>query len=176
MLDAVLRRNSEPLLAPVARRLAALRIRADAITASAAILNALAVFDIAHRLYLPALVILVAGRVFDGLDGPVARQQGETPAGPALDRVLDLTLCGTLAFAFGLAEPERALAAMFLMLGLVARAGVAPNPIGKTELYAALMLACIFPAWFSLIAYVTGILCFAGAGLGLANLVSSRAA
>jgi phosphatidylglycerophosphate synthase len=174
MLDDVLRRRSEPLLAPLVRRVAGVRIRADALTASVAILNALAVFDIAHRLYLPALAILVAGRVLDALDGPVARLQGITPAGAVLDRVLDLTFLGALAFAFGLAEPDRALAAMFLMLGLVARAGVPKSFIGKTEVYAAFALACVFPAWFSLIAYAAGILCFVGAGLGLANLFASR--
>ena len=97
-------------------------------------------------------------------------------------------------FAFALAAPSRALAAMFLMLGLVARAAAATaaarlqdsGPIlagleqasalvGKTELFVAFAAACVFPNWFSLIAYVVGILCFVAVGSRVAaNAVSLR--
>jgi hypothetical protein len=59
---------------------------------------------------------------------------------------------------------------MFLMLGLVARGTAREALIGKTELYTAYGLACLFPDWFSLIAYAVGILCFVSAGLRLSGL------
>ena len=83
-----------------------------------------------------------------------------------------------LAFAFALAEPDRALAAMFLMLGLVARTAVlAETPagwplVGKAELFLAFALACLFPAWFSILAYAVGILCFVAAGSRVAAIVA----
>ncbi len=106
------------------------------------------------------------------LDGPVARRQGAAPFGAYLDLVLSVTAAAGIAFAFALAEPDRALAAMFLMLGLVARTAAlagtaapwAPSLIGKTELFLAFALACLLPDRFSLIAYLVGTLCFVAAG------------
>ena len=178
MLDAVLRRNFEEYLAPVAARLAAWRIQADALTASAFVLTAVAVFDIAHQHFYFGLGFLTGARLAEALAGAVARRAGPTAFGAALDRLLGAVSAGAVPFAFALAEPERALAAMFLMLGLVVRAGATlvqePQPgqigftVGKSELYAAFAVACLFPNWFSIIAYGVGILCFIAAGSRLA--------
>jgi phosphatidylglycerophosphate synthase len=173
-----LRRNFEDYLAPVGARLAAWRIQADALTASAFILTAVAVFDIAHQHFYFGLGFLTAARLADVLGGAVARRAGPTAFGAALDRLLGAVSAGAVPFAFALAEPERALAAMFLMLGLVVRAGAEtfhdakPAPfgflIGKSELFLAFAAACLFPNWFSVIAYGLGILCFVAAGSRLA--------
>jgi hypothetical protein len=93
--------------------------------------------------------------------------------------MLDLVLGAAIPFAFALAMPERALAAMFLLLGLVVRAGSGSMAgesgelVGKTELFLAFSLACIFPDQFSIIAYVVGVLCFVDAGRRIAQAVSS---
>lgn len=191
MLDAVLRRRSEALLAPVAERLAAWRIGAWSLTAAAFVASLVAVLDIGRRAYLLGLAMLVLARVFDALDGPVARREGRMV--PLLDLVLGLLAEAAIPFAFALAAPERALAAMFLMLGLVARAAVtvaqvravgtlgqvleqAGRLIGKSELFLAYMLACLFPNWFSIIAYVVGILCFVSAGSWVAAALGGEAA
>ena len=178
MLDAVLRRNFDDTIAPVAARLAAWRIRADALTASAFILTGVAVVDIAHQHFYFGLGFLAAALVADALAGAVARRAGPTPFGTALDRLLGAIAAGAVPFAFALAEPERALAAMFLMLGLVVRAGgdavpaAAETPIGaligKSELFLAFAAACLFPDRFSIIAYAVGILCFVSVGSRLA--------
>jgi phosphatidylglycerophosphate synthase len=187
MLDAFFRRKTDGYLTPVAARLASLGIRADMLTLVAFACGAVAVLGIGHRNYLVALGFLVAARLLDMLDGPVARRSGVTVFGAYLAFVLDLVAAAAVPFAFALAEPDRALAAMFLMLGLVARAGAAAGAarpdsagaaraalhragqlVGKSELFAAFALACIFPSWFSLIAYAVGILCFVGAGSRLA--------
>lgn len=177
MLDAVLRRNFEEYLAPVAARLATWRIQADALTASAFILTAVAVFDIAHQHFYFGLGFLTAARLVDALGGAVARRAGPTAFGTSLKRLLGAAATGAVPFAFALAEPERALAAMFLMLGLVVKAGAKivqdAKPalsIGKSEFFLAFAAACLFPNWFSLIAYAVGILCFVLAGSRLAAL------
>jgi phosphatidylglycerophosphate synthase len=183
MLDALLRRHLDGFTAPVAARVAASRVSAASLTASAFVCGAVALVDIGHRYYLAGLVFLLAARLFDVLDGPVARLKPPTVFGPYLAHVLDMLITAAVPFAFALAEPGRALAAMFLMLGLVARAAaiddtvrpLATDPaigffgrvgrlVEKTDLFAAFALACLFPAWFSLIAYTVGIACFIAAG------------
>ncbi|HEY0300856.1 MAG TPA: CDP-alcohol phosphatidyltransferase family protein [Rhizomicrobium sp.] len=180
MLDAFLRQNLERYLEPVAARLAGWRVRADALTVSAFILTGVAAADIAHRQFLWGLGFLVAARLADSLDGAVARRTGPTVAGATLDIVLGLIATAVVPFAFALAEPERALAAMFLMLGLVAQAGAGTVPsaappllLGRSEFFIVFAAACIFPQWFSLIAYIVGILCFLAAGRRVAKMFVS---
>ena len=178
MLEALLRRPLDGLLAPAAAWLHARKVRSLALTVCAFLCNAVAMLDIGHRNYLLGLGLLAIAGLFDLLDGPVARAEGQTPFGAYLDLVLSLTAAAGIAFAFALAAPDRALAAMFLMLGLVARTAaesgarsamsvpvaVATGLVGKCELFVTFALACLFPDWFSIAAYLVGILCFVSAG------------
>lgn len=192
MLDTVLRRYTDGALAPVAARLAGWRVAANSLTMAAFVCGLVALFDIGHRLYLSGLVLLAIAAIFDSLDGPLARREGPTALGAYLDLFLGLVIAAAVPFAFALAQPDRALAAMFLMLGLVARAAAAASEarladggllaktlgqgallIGKTELFAAFAIACLFPDWFSIVAYVVGILCFVAAGARVAEVASS---
>jgi phosphatidylglycerophosphate synthase len=161
MLDPILRRHTSRLTAPLAARLE--RVRPLALTLSAFVAAVVAMVDIGHRNYLWGLGCLILARLFDALDGPRARVEGATPFGAYLDQVLSLVAGAGLAFAFALAEPDRALAAMFLMLGLVARAAAGADA-AKTELVIVFGLACLFPNWFSLLAYTFGIVSFLEAG------------
>jgi phosphatidylglycerophosphate synthase len=192
MLDTIFRRQTDGYLSPVAARLVGFRVRPGALTTSAFVCNAVALLDIGHRAYLFGLGFLVLGRLFDMLDGPVARKVGASAFGAYLDFTLDLIVSAGIPFAFALAEPDRALAAMFLMLGLVARAGAMAGAvraktgnladalgwagllIGKSELFVAFALACVFPNWFSIIAYAIGILCFIQAGSCVASAATNR--
>lgn len=183
MLDTVLRRRLDGTLAPVTVRVAALNIGANRLTVAAFLLAAVAIFDISRQFYLFGLAFLVAARLLGALDGAVARLKGATGFGAYLANILDLIVLAGFPFAFALAEPERALAAMFLMLGLTARAGALGavnqpaksdvsitffNRIGalveKSDLFVGVALACVFPQWFSIIAYTLGILCFIAVG------------
>jgi len=120
-----------------------------------------------------------------------ARHSGSTRFGSYLALVLDLVWTACVPFAFALAEPGRALAAMFFLLGLVARAAaltadsrlklgasstaaeLGASLVGKSELFIALALACIFPNWFSIVAYVVGTLCFVMVGFRVAAAAQS---
>jgi len=176
MLDALLRRHLAGPLAPVAAWLHARKVRGLALTICAFLCAAVAMLDIGHGEYLLGLGLLAAAGLFDLLDGPVARAEGPAPFGAYLDTVLSLTAGAGVAFAFALAEPDRALAAMFLMFGLVARTAsdtgaaspIVTGLIGKTEFFVAFAVACLFPQWFSIVAYLVGILCFVSAGSRLA--------
>ena len=166
MLDPILRRHAERFVTPLAGRLTALKPLG--LTLSAFVCAVVAMVDVGHRNYLWGLGLLLAARLFDAFDGPLARRRGATAFGAYIDSVLSLIAGAGLAFAFALAEPDRALAAMFLMLGLVARAAAGADA-AKTELAVAYGLACLFPSWFSLIAYAVGIMCFLEAGSRVAS-------
>jgi phosphatidylglycerophosphate synthase len=161
MLDPVLRRYTAHVTAPLAGRLTG--FNPLSLTLAAFVAAVAAMVDIGHRNYGWGVGFLILARALDALDGPLARRKGPTPFGAYLDTVLGLIAGAGLAFAFALAEPDRALAAMFLMLGLVARAAAGADS-AKTELTVAFLLACLFPSWFSLLAYALGIASFLETG------------
>ncbi|HJW41402.1 MAG TPA: CDP-alcohol phosphatidyltransferase family protein [Rhizomicrobium sp.] len=174
MLDPLLRRQLAIPLAPAADLLQRCEVPAIALTILAFAASVAAMLSIGHHRYLLGLGLLVLAGLFDVLDGPLARREGEAPGGAYFEKFLSVVAAAGIPFAFALAQPDRALAAMFLLLGLVARSAADDVRFGKTEIFVAFALACIFPDWFSIVAYVVGILCFVSAGLRLAVVMAQR--
>ncbi|HXM00565.1 MAG TPA: CDP-alcohol phosphatidyltransferase family protein [Rhizomicrobium sp.] len=193
MLNELLHKLAGPSLARTAQPLARRGVGADALTLIGFVLGVAAIPAIARHAYLIGLALIVLNRLFDALDGAVARQTRVTGPGAFLDMTLDLIVFAGIPFAFALADPPRALAAAFLIFaiaasgssgifiaGLAARQGtpatVALGYLGRlmedTELTVALAVACIVPGWFSVIAYVVGALCFITAGARIAAAVA----
>ena len=182
MLDALVRRFTSPVLAGPVQRIAALGIGADALTTSGFVIGIAALPAIARHAYLLGIGLIVLSRVCDVAGVAVAQVRGSTRSGIYLERVLEFIWTASVPFAFALAQPERALAAMYLMLGLVARAAALSDEskpksdamtigaefLGKSETFSAYALACIFPAWFSIIAYALGTVCFVMTGIRVA--------
>ncbi len=102
-------------------------------------------------------VLLLAGLAAAGLEG----------LGQA--RVLTLGLLA-LPFGFALADASRALAAMFLMFALTVLTVLERGHVSLVIWLAAagLLLSCVFPDRFSLLAYLIGIMAFIAAGQGVA--------
>lgn len=189
MLDAPLRRLADPPLNLAAKRVAALGIGANAWTLAGFVLGLAAAASIASGRPLIGLAFLALNRLCDGLDGAVARQTKPTDLGGFLDIALDLIVFAGVPFAFALADPSRALAAIFLVFSFVAsgstvlayglvaaRRGLPTETVGlveNSETTIAFALACIFPASFSIVAYVLGMLCFVTAGMRVASAVSA---
>lgn len=186
MLDALIRRHTSPILAGPTRRFAALGLSAQTFRASGYVAAIAALPAIGRRAYLLGLALIALGRVLDMIGSAIARMPtGARPAAD-LEHVVELVWTACVPFVFALAEPERALAAMFLMLGLLARAAVldarpdvepSTTPsllerggqlLGKSEIFIAYALACLFPSWFSMIAYALGIACFVMTGFRVA--------
>ena len=141
---------------------------------------------IAGRAYLLGLALLLLNRLCDGLDGAVARRRGLTDLGGFLDIVLDFLIYAAVPFAFALADPAaNALPAAFLIFSFIgtgssflayaimaAKRGIATELRGRKSLYylggltegtetiVAFVLACLWPAWFPLIAWTFGALCW----------------
>jgi hypothetical protein len=77
----------------------------------------------------------------------------------------------TLPFGFGLADPPRALAAMFLMFAMTVLTTVARSNVSAViwPIAAAMLLICVLPDYFSIVAYLIGITCFIASGQGIAK-------
>lgn len=99
-----------------------------------------------------------AGLLLVGLIAAGLRQVG---------RVLTLGLLAP-PFGFGLADPSCALAAMFLTTALAVVTVVRRGEVSVVYwlVGAAFMASCFLPNWFSPLAYLIGVICFAVAGQG----------
>jgi hypothetical protein len=192
MLDSLIRRYSMLALALPAVKIASAGIRARSLALAGFAAGFAAIPAIAHSAYLAALGLIGLSRLLELLTSAVVQLEGETTYNDFLKRVLELLWSASVPFAFALAEPERALAAMFLMLGLVARAAALTADskptrgpvgaaldfggtlVGKSELFVAYALVCLFPHWFSIAAYALGIACFVMTGSRVSSFGSQR--
>ncbi len=178
MIDRPLERLCGPL--------AAVGLTANALTLIGFAIGLGAIAAIALQAYLLGLGLLLVNRLFDGLDGALARRQGLSDLGGFLDIVLDFIVYSGVPFAFALADPTtNGLPAAFLILSFVgtgtsflafavmaAKRGLSTELRGQKSLYylggltegtetiAAFVLACLLPGWFPAIAYAFGALCW----------------
>ena len=185
MIDARLRPLLEPPLDRAAAGLQRLGLTANAVTAAGALFGLAACVAIAWNAYGIGLALIVANRLLDGLDGALARRTGETDLGGFLDLVADFLFYSAVPFAFALAEPQRALAAAFLIFSFVgtgvsflafaaiaARRGLASERHGRKSVYylggltegaetvLLFLLMSLRPDWFEALAYGFGALCW----------------
>jgi len=122
MLDPLLRRIVDPPLFQAGRWLAARGVRANAATVTGLAVGLLAVPLLAHQHYFLALLAILANRLFDGLDGAIARHQGATAFGGYLDIVCDMLFYAAVPVGFALARPDNAVWAAILLASFVATA------------------------------------------------------
>lgn len=186
MLDGWARRGIDPAIGRLAGLVARTGVSANAVTLSAFAIGALAGVAIALQHFLVGLALIVVSRIGDGLDGAVARLRGKTDYGGYLDIVLDFFFYGAIPLGFALADPAANAVpaavlvfsfyvngASFLAFAILAeRRRLATVARGEksiffttglaeaTETIAVFVLACVFPAWFPLLAYVFAAVCF----------------
>jgi phosphatidylglycerophosphate synthase len=185
MLDARLRRMIDP---PLDRLAAGLEggLGANAVTTLGLAIGLLAVIALASQAFVAALILILINRLFDGLDGALARRKGPSDLGGFLDITFDFIFYSAVPFGFALADPAaNGLAAAFLIFSFVgtgssflafavmaAKRGLSTELRGRKSIYylggltegsetiAAFVLACLLPAHFPLIALVFGVLCW----------------
>lgn len=186
MFDPMMRRLIDPSLDPVGAWLAARGISANQVTLAGLAVGAFAVPLLAFEQYGLALVAILANRLFDGVDGAIARHTGSTVFGGYLDIVCDMAFYAAVPLGFALAQPDHAvwvalLLASFLCTGssFLGRAIMAaqrgePDPgvrgrksffhsaglIEGSETILAFILFCLLPSAFAWLAAVFAILCF----------------
>lgn len=186
MLDAAIRKLIDPPLNRLGANLAAAGANADALTWTGFGFGVAAAAFLALGQPLVALFCLLANRLFDGLDGAVARVNGPTDRGGFLDITLDFIVYAAIPFAMALSDPgAHALPAAFLIFSfmgagasflafsaIAARRGLETTKRGRkslyylggimegTETFAVLVLICLLPGFFTEIALITGALCW----------------
>ncbi len=186
MFDAGIRRLIDPPLDRAGRAVAARGIGADTVSLSGFGIGLLAMFAVMHGAYHLGLALLLLNRLADGLDGAVARQSGPTDLGGFLDIVLDFIVYAGMVFAFAVADPERnALAAALLLFAfmgtgssflafaiMAAKRRLTTDLRGRKSLYYLggltegtetilfMVLACMMPGWFPLLACVFAAMCW----------------
>ena len=199
MLDAIIRKRIDPPLAVIARHAVKWRISAQTATVAGFVLGLGAAVLVASQLYLPAVVLLLVSRLCDGLDGAIARQTRLTDLGGFLDITLDFIVYAAVVFGFALADPTaNALAAAFLTTSFMgpaatflayaifaAKHDITTEIRGSKSLYylggltegtetiVSLVLMCILPTWFPVIAVVYGVMCWITAGTRIAAAVAT---
>ncbi|MCW5732383.1 MAG: CDP-alcohol phosphatidyltransferase family protein [Alphaproteobacteria bacterium] len=184
MLDPLLRRLLAPTLDRAGGHLAALGIGADAMTWAGFALGLGAIPAIATGHYLTGLALFMGNRLFDGLDGALARRRSASDLGGYLDIVCDFIVYAGFVAGFALARPDNALPAAILLFGFMgtgstflafaifaAKRGLATTRRGPKALYylggltegteTILFFAafCLFPTAFPTLAFVFAALC-----------------
>ena len=185
MLDRAANAALQPLLQAGARLLARAGIGADAVTLAGFVLGLGAAAAIAWQAYGPGLVLLLASRLADGLDGPLARLSAATDRGAFLDITLDFLFYASIPLAFAVADPAaNALPAAVLLAAFIGtgssflafavfaeRRGLASDAYPSKGLYylgglteatetlACFALMCLWPQHFAWWAYGFAALC-----------------
>ncbi len=185
MLDAALQPLQRRALTPVARFMVARGVSADSATLTGFALGVMALIFIVNEAYLAALAFILLNRLFDGLDGAIARLTRPTDRGAFLDIALDFFFYATVPLGFAVADPAaNALPAAVVITAFVgtgssflafaviaAQRGLPASAFtGKgihylsgltegTETIAFFVAICLFPGYFGAIAIGFALAC-----------------
>lgn len=186
VFDRYLHPRVKPLLNRIAATIDRPEVTPDRISLAGFLIGALALPFLAMQWYPAALLVIVINRLFDGLDGALARRRNLSDAGGFLDIALDFLFYALVPFGFVLASPAlNAVAGAWLLFAFIgtgssflAFAAVAdkyklenldyPHKSfyylgGLTEgaeTILVFVLFCLFPAYFPLLAWFFGALCW----------------
>ena len=185
MLDSTLRPLIDPPLNALARALFKRGISANMVTALGFAFALCAFAALGFFSYGIALIFILLSRLMDGLDGPLARQTEATDIGGFFDIVSDFIFYSGVVFFFAVGRPEVALASAFLIFSFMGTASsflayaiiaskrdINHERQGKksffyvsgiaegTETILVLVLFCLLPDYFTVIAVIYGVLCW----------------
>ena len=185
MLDRTILDKTRSLLSNLAEQLLKRNITANQVTVAGFLVGMTAVPLIIFDYTYLALACIILNRLLDGVDGTLARLSTPTDRGGFLDIVLDFIFYSAIPLAFAIANPEsNALAAAVLIYAFIgtgcsflAFAAIAekrkltstefPDKSfyylgGLTEATETIVIfgvMCLFPTYFSLLAYGFAALC-----------------
>ncbi len=175
----------KPVLDAGAERIVRTGVTADVVTLAGLGVGLLGAIAIALDHTMVGLVLMLASRVADGLDGAIARRTRPTDRGAFLDIACDFIFYAAIPLAFALQDPEgnalpaAVLLASFIGTGtsflafavLAERRGLASTAFpnkgfyylgGLTEATETLLCfsaMCLFPGWFPVLACGFAALC-----------------
>jgi len=186
MLDKWTLAWSKPVLEKTAVLIEKTGVTANQISIIGFLIGVLAVPVLWANMYLIALAIIITNRALDGLDGTLARLRTPTDAGGFLDITLDFIFYSAVIWGFALGNPEQnALAAATLIFAFIgtgssflafaimaARRNIKSVRYPQKGLYYLggltegtetiifLVLFCLFPDYFPILAYIFAGLCW----------------
>ena len=185
MLDSRIRPLVNPMLDYIGIRLSRLGVTANMITFFGGVLAVLTFVALTQGLFIEALILGTLNRFCDGFDGVIARHQGGTSLGAYLDITFDFLFYALVPLGFAIAMPaENAVAAAVLLTSFIGTSssflthaifaekhGITTEVHGKKLIYYVGGLAggsetilffiafCIWPEFFSILAYSFAFLC-----------------
>ncbi|MEO5833658.1 MAG: CDP-alcohol phosphatidyltransferase family protein [Nakamurella sp.] len=115
MLDRRARQLLAPRLDAIGARLAAAGVAPLTVTGLGWVAGLGACVAVGFGAWTVGLVLWLANRLLDGLDGPVARHRGATDLGGFLDIVADFSIYAGFVVAVGVAVPDARVAALVLL-------------------------------------------------------------
>lgn len=172
MLDSYARPVAAPFFDKAAAKLLAYNLSATHITIIGFFVGFTGLFAVALGAYIPGLILLLASRFLDGVDGAAARATQMTPFGIYLDKAVRwITHAGFVLF-FSMSMADQSLASALLLFTYAAmivtsntqgqseRTGFSfGGLVGETELIVFMVLCCVSPGSFAGIAVLFAVLC-----------------
>lgn len=123
MLDRGAAALIQPAVNALARRLVRTGVGANQLTVIGFLLGLFAAFFIANNLYMTGTLFIFLSRIFDALDGAVARLTYPTDSGGFLDITFDFLFYASIPLAFAWANPlQNALPAAVLLAAFMGTA------------------------------------------------------
>lgn len=116
MFDALLRRRLHRPLSTGGAWFEQHHVTPNYVTALGFVVGIGACAAVANDRWVVGAILWLLNRLFDGLDGPVARRIGETQLGGFLDIMADFAIYGGLVVAIGFAVPDARIAALVVLL------------------------------------------------------------
>ena len=189
MLDPFLRPIIDIPLNYIGKRIASYGVSANMISVMGFVFGAFAILMICLNFYISGLIFILMNRVFDGLDGAVARYSQLSDFGGFLDIVFDFIIYSGVVFAFGISNSNNLIYCSFLIFSFVgpmtsflayasiaAKKNIVTIKRGKksfyhlggicegTETALTLILLCVFPQYLPTICIIYGVLCWMTTG------------
>jgi phosphatidylglycerophosphate synthase len=120
MIDEPFRARFLPIAQPLVLALARAGVRPNHVTIFAFVLGVIAAVLVGAQRDLAALIVWIAGRIGDGLDGALARVTGQsTSFGGYLDITLDMAAYSAMVLGFAVHHPQFAVGWAAVLVGYV---------------------------------------------------------
>ena len=185
MFDKAVQSILKPAFVATAKLAIKAGLSANTVSVSGFFIGLVAAFSIANQAYILGVVLILLSRIFDGIDGTVARLTQATDQGGFLDISLDFLFYAAIPLAFAFANPAvNALPAATLLAAFIGTGSTflafaafaekrglhSSNLPDKsfyflgglteaTETIAVFVAMCIWPQHFSWLAYGFAALC-----------------
>lgn len=186
MFDAALRRLIDPPINHIAGRLSNLGVSANMVTVLGAMTGLTAAFSVTEQQFAAALALIFVNRIFDGIDGAVARIEGPTEWGGYVDTLADYLFYISVPVAFGWTTAQNQMPALLLassftltavsflaIAAIIAKRDQNDSGQGQKafvytaglmeggETIAFFVVFCLFPEYFPALAILFAVLCIA---------------